>query len=176
MGLNNDGEPLVESESHNNRDITVKVKESEKILQEIGQYKVDSILTQLYMGEGMNKQHGITTAACCDVMHTLKTGMVRYIMMNFFNMMTKTERAMFDYLYNSIFRANRQTLFSYSSTHGYPKTMFSAGISSVSNITANEWVGIMFVSAALCVTIRGQLIFADTMKKKWEKMVREWKN
>ena len=27
----------------------------------------------------------------------------------------------------------------------------------------------------VCVTIRGQLIFADTMKKKWEKMVGEWK-
>ena len=100
---------------------------------------------------------------------------MKYIMIDFFALMTKTERAMFDYIYNAIFRANRQTVFSYSSKLGYPGTSFSNGISNLSKVTANEWVGIMFVSAALCATVRGHLIFAKNMMTKWEKVVNEWK-
>ena len=33
----------------------------------------------------------------------------------------------------------------------------------------------MFVSAALCSTVRGHLILAENMMKKWEKVVTEWK-
>ena len=151
------------------------VNNSKKILHQIGQYPVNNIYNHLYLGEGVNKTHGIFTAACCDVLHTLKSGIMKYIMTDFFALMTMREKAMFDFLYSSFFRANRQSVFSYSSSWGYPRTSFSAGISNVTKVTANEWVGTMFVSAALCVSVRGHLIFASTMAEKWKKVVAEWK-
>ena len=38
----------------------------------IGQYAVDSSFAHIYMGEGMNKEHGTFSATCCDILHTLK--------------------------------------------------------------------------------------------------------
>ena len=161
----------------NSRDggVNTLVSAAKTQLHDMGQYAVDLCFSKVYLGEGTNSEHGIFSASSCDVLHTLKSGIMRYIMIDFFTLMTKTERAMFDYVYNSIFRASRQTVFSYSSKLGYPGTSFSTGISNLSKVTANEWVGIMFASAALCATARGRLIFAKNMAKKWNKVVAEWK-
>ena len=59
------------------------ISAASKKLHEIGQYAVDSSFGHIYMGEGMNKQNGIFSATCCDVLHTLKSGIMKYIMIDF---------------------------------------------------------------------------------------------
>ena len=176
LGLDEHGEEMGESSEQSSQAETQKRREeAQQQLHSIGQYQLKNAFADIYMGEGLNARCGIFSAACCDVMHTLKSGIMKYVMTDFFLLMTKKERAMFDFVYNQIFKSNRQSVFSFSSSDGYPKTKFSKGVSTISYVTANEWVGIMFTAAALCVTVRGQLIFAETMKQKWEKNIKEWK-
>ena len=77
-------------------------------LKSIAQYPVLNVFSFL---AGVNKIHGIFTAAVTDIMHTVKSGIMRYIIICFFALMTGTQRDMFDYVVYHIFRANRQTVF-----------------------------------------------------------------
>jgi hypothetical protein len=140
-------------------------------LHSVAQYPVDNVFCYLDMGAGDNALYGIFSAAVCDIMHTLKLGIMQYVAIVFFSLMTQPERAMFDFLTYQIFRANRQTVFSTNSTHGYPNTVFATGCSNLTRMTASEWVGVCFVCASICVMVRGQLIFQDTMARKWKKLV-----
>ena len=153
-----------------------EIKEAEMFLDSIGQYAVNNVYVDLDLGAGINEEFGVFSATLCDIMHTLKSGVLRYICTVFFSLMTGGQRAMFDFVLHQVFRASRQTVFSYSSKHGYPCTSFPNGVSNLTHVTANEWVGIAFICASLCVTIRGQLIFSDQMDKKWNQLVKDFWN
>ena len=140
-------------------------------LHSIAQYPVDNIFNYLYLGSGDNSLHGVFSATVCDIMHTLKLGIMQYVAIVFFSLMTQPERAMFDFLTYQIFRANRQTVFSTNSREGYPNTVFATGCSNLTRMTSAEWVGVCFVCASVCVMVRGQVIFQETMSKKWDKLV-----
>ena len=64
--------------------------------------------------------------------------------------------------------------FSTSSKLGYPSTSFANGVTNLTHVTANEWVGITFICAAMCVMVRGRLIFKETMEKRWKVKVEQF--
>jgi hypothetical protein len=48
-------------------------------LQKMAQYPVDNIFHYLDLGGGDNRMYDIFSAAVCDIMHTLKVGIMRYV-------------------------------------------------------------------------------------------------
>ena len=96
---------------------------------------------------------GIFTAACPpEALHALENGIFFHMLHELFDVILKSERAkgMLDQLIYSWNSYPAQHLMRSYSIEGYPRLLYTNGITSLSNTTANDKVGMIFSLVIAC--------------------------
>ena len=103
---------------------------------------------------------GIFGATPTDLMHAFLEGVVKYIMREFGNQMTPSEKAEIDYLVDELFARHK------SSEHqNYPRTNFTHGFTNLTQLTAEEWPGMVLTLLILNQFERGREILATVFEE-----------
>ena len=89
---------------------TNEIEQSCRLLKSCTQYKLNNIISYLDLADGDNFRHGIFSATVSDTKHTLKSTIIKYVLETFFSLMTKREKACFDFVAHQVFCANHQTI------------------------------------------------------------------
>jgi hypothetical protein len=118
--------------------------------------------------EGVDFGHDscIHTATMSDIMHSLEEGIFKYIIQILLEPLSDTEKKRVDGLVSDMFLckgANRS-----SERSQYPRVNFTRGFSSLSNTTANERVGQLFVISILLRTASGRLALKNRFEPKFD--------
>ena len=105
----------------------------------------------MHIDFGANR-HGVFGATPNDVLHGIKLGIIQYILEIFLqDDMNNASTVFFD-------KALKDTLphLKQGGNRQFPRLYFPNGISSLANTTADECLGILFISYLLCVTTQGR--------------------
>jgi hypothetical protein len=118
--------------------------------------------------EGVDFGHDgcIHTATMSDIMHSIEEGIFKYIIRILLEPLSDTEKKRVDGLVSDMFLgkgANRS-----SERSQYPRVNFTRGFSSLSNTTADERVGQLFVISILLRTASGRLALKNRFEPKFD--------
>ena len=112
-----------------------------------------------YVNFGCNR-HGIYFATPNDLLHGLKLGIIPYVLEIFFqDDLTPSSRHNLDQVLKDTLPYLKQ-----GGNQRFPRVYFPNGLMTLSNMTAEECVGIMFVTLILCVTSQGRLAICQNEK------------
>ena len=100
---------------------------------------------------------GINGCSPTDVMHSMKLGILRYVAKWVMDWIKPAQKSIIDGVAHLVVCRQRQTESRY-----YPRTNFSHGITGVSMLTADEWVGVVMTTAILLQTTQGRKAFISS--------------
>lgn len=104
--------------------------------------------------------HGIYGATPNDILHGVKLGIIKYVLEIFIDEELNTSaRFHLDKALEEILPHLKQ-----GGNSGFPRMYFPNGICSLTNTTAEELVGMMFVTYLLCITNKGRNACAKSAK------------
>ena len=107
---------------------------------------------------------GIFTAACPpEALHALENGIFFHMLHELFDVILKAQRVkgLFDQLIYSWNSYPAQHLMRSHCIDGYPRLLYTSGITSLSNTTANDKVGIMFCLIVAFLQLQGKNILLN---------------
>jgi hypothetical protein len=104
--------------------------------------------------------HGIYGATPIDVLHGLKLGIIKYLLEVFL------EEDLNPAARHSLNEALNETLphLKQGGDRNFPRLYFPNGVTSLKNITAEEFLGILFVTYLLCITTQGRNALSKSEK------------
>jgi hypothetical protein len=135
-----------------NRIIT---KGTDEELAAVSQHKCVNVFTDMVIGDSDYKIYG---ALPTDTMHALRQRTMAYAMQFIFDCMTAKQKYKLDELAQSFHRRHRQT-----SRKLFPQTDFSNGVCNLSNMTAAERCGQVFLLVCLCQFYDGWMILDQAL-------------
>ena len=109
---------------------------------------------------------GIFSAACPpEALHALENGIFLHLLKELFHqIMSRKSSGMLD---NHVGTWNTLPGQHYVRSHhidGYPRLLFTNGISSMSDLKADDWVGIVFCIIIACLQVEGKKIYYLMLK------------
>ena len=122
-----------------------------RALDAISQHNYRSAFADICFG---GDEFGLFSACCTEMLHALESGMVAYSLSILYNEMTDTELVELDKLVQYFTKLARQN--GTSSRSRFPRFWFKDGVTSLSNVTANTKVGMMFAIVLAALTEEGR--------------------
>jgi len=132
--------------------------EDKDVLAELSQHLIpDHAFRNIDFG---SNPHGIYGATPNDILHGLKLGIISYVLENF--MASELSSGIRHALDNALF----ETLphLKQGGNKSYPRLYFPNGITTLTQTTADECLGILFITYVLCSTSQGRKAVTDNSK------------
>lgn len=108
----------------------------------------------------MSSHDGIHRSTLSDIMHTIEEGIVPMILHTFFHLMTDTTTADIDNYVQAGFASNNGTNVRNGEKAKYPRIAFRQGYTHLTNLSATERVGQLFMLSVLLQSDYGQQLLA----------------
>ena len=105
------------------------------------------------------KNNSVHTATVSDIMHSLEEGIITYVMKLLLDPMTETQKASIDLAVEQMFSTNGRNRS--GEREQYPRVSFQRGFCSLTQISADEHVGQLFVVSILLRTAHGRKLFDE---------------
>jgi hypothetical protein len=128
-----------------------------QFLHESSQHAHENAFENLWFGEN---DRGINGATPNDLMHAFLLGVVQRCLQVFFSGFTASEKAELDRMIDEAHVTHRS-----SESSAFPRCTFRKGITNLSLLTADEWLGVVFSLALVTMSEQGHQLLAHVLKK-----------
>jgi hypothetical protein len=102
--------------------------------------------------------HGQFRACTIDMMHLFENGWVSYVCQAFIRPMRTLNRTMLDLFVEKVFKGSRS-----SRRKFFPRTNFSVGITSLTQLASHEWIGVLLTILMAAQTHMGARILSGRL-------------
>jgi hypothetical protein len=102
--------------------------------------------------------HGQFRACTIDMMHLFENGWVSYVCQAFIRPMRTLNRTMLDLFVEKVFKGSRS-----SRRKFFPRTNFSGGITSLTQLASHEWIGVLLTILMAAQTHMGARILSGRL-------------
>ena len=142
------------------RQVKKRMKDLFSYVDSWNQHVHDSAFAGVWMGT--DEPPNIFLRTPTDLMHAFLLGVVPYLIRIYMAAMTDSEKAAIDRLVDKLFVGQRS-----SERKNFPRCNFVRGITNLKLVTADEWAGVVFTLALLCMSVPGRAALSKHLHRKF---------
>ncbi|HEY9297419.1 MAG TPA: hypothetical protein VIQ31_13820, partial [Phormidium sp.] len=139
------------------KDVASLRQQSKDEMKQLSMHMHESAFANVWFGAN---KHGILKATPHDMMHAFCHGIVMYVIRILIAPLTLSEKDRLDKLVEIMLVPLRSSV-----KNHYPRYNFSKGITNLTLLTADEWIGVAFALSIVTASEKGQRLFLEVKER-----------